>query len=273
MHMVESRSISLSIVLHASALLLAAFGLPAVLPPRAEPTPLVMTVELLPIGEVTNVKPSEKPITEEKKAPTPKTPKPVTPSVMEKPKEPSPPEPEKKKFDPDEDAEPLDKPKEKPKEKPKDDAKKKQDDFAALLNQLKQEAKTDNSKDAKDKTNTEANKTKSDAPYDSSAPLSISETDMIRSQFLVCWIMPSGAKDAHTLAVRVKIELQADGTVLKAAIAPDQMGRYNSDTFFRAAADSAVRAVHKCSPLKNLPADKYGSWRAMELNFDPQDLL
>ena len=37
--------------------------------------------------------------------------------------------------------------------------------------------------------------------------------------------------------------------------------------------DSALRAVHKCSPLKNLPIDKYGSWRAMELNFDPQDLL
>jgi hypothetical protein len=231
-----------------------------------------MTVELLPIGAITNVKPSDKPIQAEQKAPTPKTPKPVTPSVQEKPKEQTPPEPVKEKtFDPDEDAEPMDKPK--PKDKPKDEAKKKQEDFAALLNQLKQEAKTDNSKDAKDKTNAEENKTKSDAPYDASMPLSISETDMIRSQFLVCWIMPAGAKDAHTLAVRVKVELQQDGSVLKAAVASDQMGRYNSDSFFRAAADSAVRAVHKCSPLKNLPPDKYGAWRSMELNFDPQEML
>jgi hypothetical protein len=60
--------------------------------------------------------------------------------------------------------------------------------------------------------------------------------------------------------------------VLKAVIAPDQMGRYTSEPFFRAAADSALRAVFKCSPLKNLPPEKYGSWREMELNFDPQDL-
>ncbi|MDX2094511.1 MAG: hypothetical protein SFW64_00995 [Alphaproteobacteria bacterium] len=42
--MVESRSVSLSIVLHATALLIAAFGLPALLPRAPEPMPLVMTV-------------------------------------------------------------------------------------------------------------------------------------------------------------------------------------------------------------------------------------
>ena len=36
---------------------------------------------------------------------------------------------------------------------------------------------------------------------------------------------------------------------------------------------SAVRAVHKCSPLKNLPPEKYGSWREMEINFDPKEML
>lgn len=270
--MVESRSISISFGLHVLAVLVAAFGLPALLPPRPEPMPLVMTVELLPVGEVTNVKPSEKQIQEEKHAPTPVTPKPVTPSAQEKPKEEAKPVEQEKTFDPMEDAEP-DKPK--PKDKPKEqkEEKSKKDDFAALLNQLKQEAKTDKSKDAKDKTNAEANKTRSDAAYDDSMPLSISEKDTIRSQFVVCWSMPAGAKDAHTLAVRVSVQLQADGTVLNAAIAKDQLGRYNSDTFFRAAADSALRAVHKCSPLKNLPPDKYGSWRDMEINFDPQDML
>lgn len=268
MQMVESRSISLSIALHTAAVLIAAFGLPVLLPPRAEPMPLVMTVELLPVGEVTNVKPSDKQIQEEKKAPTPVTPKPVTPSAQEKPKEEAKPVEQEKTFDPDEGAEPE---KPKPKEQKKEESKK--DDFAALLNQLKQEAKSDKSKDAKDKTNAEENKTRSDAPYDDSMPLSISEKDTIRSQFLVCWSMPAGAKDAHTLAVRVRVQLQADGSVLTATLANGQQGRYNSDTFFRAAADSAIRAVHKCSPLKNLPPDKYGSWKDMELNFDPQDML
>jgi hypothetical protein len=38
---------------------------------------------------------------------------------------------------------------------------------------------------------------------------------------------------------------------------------------FRAAADSAVRAVYKCNPIKNLPTNKYNSWKEMRLNFDP----
>jgi outer membrane biosynthesis protein TonB len=107
--MVESRSVSLSIVLHALALLIAAFGLPALLPKKTEPVPLVMTVELLPIGEISNVKPSDTPIQKEQKAPTPKITKPVPPTAKEKAAEPPPPE---KKFDPMEDAEPL--PSEKP---------------------------------------------------------------------------------------------------------------------------------------------------------------
>jgi hypothetical protein len=61
--------------------------------------------------------------------------------------------------------------------------------------------------------------------------------------------------------------------VLSAVIDPSEMGRYNSDTFYRAAADSAVRATHECSPLKNLPPDKYGSWKEMELTFNPADML
>ena len=274
MPMVESRSVSLSIVLHVAVLLIAAFGLPALMPKKPDPMPLVMTVELLPVGEMTNIKPSDKPIEKEQKAPTPKTTKPVTPSATEKPKEPPPPKPVEKTFDPMEDAEPAPSEKPKPIEKPKEKEadKPKPDEFAALLNKLKQEAKTDKSKDAKDSTNTAENKTHSEAAYDESMPLSISEKDMIRSQFLVCWRMPAGAKDAHTLAARIKITLQADGTVLTAVLASDQQARYNSDTFFRAAADSAIAAVHKCSPIKNLPPDKYGAWRDMELNFDPQDL-
>ncbi len=96
---VDSRSLHTSIALHVLAGLVAFVGLPAILPDHADPTPLVMTVEVLPIGDISNVKPSDKQIQKEQKAPTPKTPKPVEPSVKEppkevpKPKEPTPPKP------------------------------------------------------------------------------------------------------------------------------------------------------------------------------------
>lgn len=285
MQLFETRSLSYSIALHGALVLIAAVGLPMLLPKPPEPMPMVMSVEIMPIGDVTNVKPSDKPIQEEQKAPTPKITKPVPPTAQEKPKPPTPtpptpktkaPEPEEKHFDPMEGAEPTPSEKPKPAEPPKpaEKPKPKNDDFAALMSKLNQENAKDVPKDAKDKANTEANKTTSDAPYDASQPMSISERDAIASQLRQCWMIgaTAGAKDAATLVARVKIEFQPDGQVIRAYLAPDQMGRYNSDSFFRAAADSALRAVHKCSPLKNLPPDKYNSWRQMEMTFNPADM-
>ena len=285
MQLVEQRnSIPLSITLHLVLVLFAAFGLPKLLPKAADPLPLVMTVEILPIGAETNVKPSDKPITKEQKAPTPVNKKPIEPTVKEEPKPPEPapakpePKPEPKpapkdtpRPEPVKDAEPLPDAK-KDDKKPKDD-KKAKDDFAALLSKLKQESKPDKTPQAKDTATTAENKTTSDAPYDASKPLALSEIDAIRGQFIPCWRMPMGAKDPKSLAALVHITLQPDGTVLTAELASSQQSRYASDPFFRAAADAAIRAAHQCSPLKNLPVDKYNSWRDLELNFDPSTLM
>lgn len=278
MQIVEFRSLNYSVLLHLAVAVIALFGVPSILPDRPEPTPLVMSVEVLPIKDISNVKPSEKPIQKAQQAPALKMPKPAEPpkpTVKEKPAEPKPAE---KTPAPEKPAEPL--PAEKApdaKAKPTEPAKPKKesaDDFAALLNKLKTEtAPPAPKKDAKDTKSAEENTTRSDAPYDPTKPLSISEQDAIRSQFVQCWRMPAGSKAGESLAVRVKVTLAEDGAVKTAMIASDQQGRYAADTFFRAAADSAVRAVHKCSPLKNLPPDKYGTWRDMEINFDPKDLL
>jgi hypothetical protein len=79
-----------------------------------------------------------------------------------------------------------------------------------------------------------------------------------------------GAMDPGSLVVKVKAQYKEDGTLIDVTLLPALQGRYNSDQYFRAAADSAVRAVHRCSPLKNLDMSKYGSWRDMELTFDPK---
>jgi hypothetical protein len=66
--------------------------------------------------------------------------------------------------------------------------------------------------------------------------------------------------------------MRADGTVEDAKIV--DLSRYAADNFFRAAADSAVRAVKnpRCSPLK-FPPQKYDQWKNFTLNFNPKDLL
>jgi hypothetical protein len=66
------------------------------------------------------------------------------------------------------------------------------------------------------------------------------------------------------------VQLDPDGTV-RDARAADQ-GRMRSDDFYRAAAESAERAVRRCSPLP-IPRQKYDQFRDFTLVFDLREML
>ncbi|MFN4090086.1 MAG: hypothetical protein ACK4QW_13745 [Alphaproteobacteria bacterium] len=100
--------------------------------------------------------------------------------------------------------------------------------------------------------------------------LTLSEEDALRRQIERCWSVPSGARDGRDLIVEVRVSLNPDGSVRDARAV--QSPRMASDPFYRAAAESAVRAVQRCSPL-NVPPNKYSVWREMTLTFNPKDLL
>lgn len=267
-HVAENKSFQYSAALHIGAVLIFLIGLPSIFS-KSDPQPMVLTVEILPISAATNVKPSQKPIQEKKVAKAPVNTKPIPKTASEPVKDIPKPTPKDAVEIPD----PTAKAKPKPEEK-KPEAKPKADDFAALMNKLKtQDTSKKPAEKATDDTTQEENKTKSDAPYDPTKPLSISQIDMIRGQFVKCWTVPAGAMNAETLISRVNVKLSQDGTVTAVALVSDQMGRYRSDPFFKAAADSAMRAVWKCSPLQNLPPDNYGAWKDLELSFDPSEML
>ena len=79
--------------------------------------------------------------------------------------------------------------------------------------------------------------------------LTISEKDAIRRQFYRCWIVPAGAKNLKDLFVSIKIKLDKEGNVIFSKLINDN--RLN-ESFFRAAAESALRAVNhpECKKLK-----------------------
>jgi hypothetical protein len=103
-------------------------------------------------------------------------------------------------------------------------------------------------------------------------PLSITETDIIRQQMKQCWNVPAGAKEAKDLVIEVALVMNPDATVREARVIGD--ARMRSDPFFRAAAESARRAVlnPKCNPLK-LPLEKYNEWQQITFNFNPKDMF
>ncbi len=106
----------------------------------------------------------------------------------------------------------------------------------------------------------------------STQPMTISELDVVRRQFIACWNVPVGARAADNLSVQVRVHVNSDGMVYESYLLEPQ--RAQADSFYRAAAESALRAVRnpRCNPLK-LPADKYDRWKVMTLNFDPKEMF
>ncbi len=260
----RQKGITYSAALHVLWLLFAIFGIPSLLTRDRIEEPAAITVELLPISTISNVKPSEKQAPEEKKDDPKDQSKPAPPVKSSEAPPPPPKEtPAEKKKEPEK----------KPEEKPKEEKKKpKEEDLAAVLKAVKDTAQKEKKKTEKEKDKDSGGKSISNQ-YDPTLPMSISEKDAIRSQISKCWSVPAGAKDAHELIVVLRIELAKDGSVIQVELARESKGRYSSDSFFRAAADSAMRAVRQCSPIKNLPPEKYGTWRDMELTFDPKEML
>jgi outer membrane biosynthesis protein TonB len=262
-----------SALLHLCILMFLIFGMPILWKMDDDLQPSVMVMEILPITDKTNV-PTAKPkpaAKQEKPKPEPEKPKEEPkPEPKPEPKEEPKPEqveaekvPEKPKEEPE--PEPVkETPKEKPKETPKDDSK----DFEEVLKDLTAKEDTAPAETPQEK---EEAKAVGDAPYDNSLPMSVSEIDAIRSQIWKNWNVLAGARDGHELKVELVIRLQTDGTVLQVDV--EDEGRYQSDAFFRAAADRAIRAVWKSSPLMNLPPDKYEKWKELKLNFDPREML
>ena len=89
------------------------------------------------------------------------------------------------------------------------------------------------------------------------------------AQIARCWSPPSGAVYAETLIVPIQIRISPDGHLLSTRIL--EQARYKSDSFYRAAADAARRAIQKCAPL-DLPVEYYDDWKETKLNFDPSKM-
>lgn len=259
-----------SFVLHIVLLLLMIFGLPSFMHRTLEPEPEAISVDILPISPITNVKPQEQTQPQPEKKPveekrTAKKALPETRQVQQKVQPPA----------------PADKPEhvsakdvvKVPEKKVKKEVKKPVDELESVLNSVKETAKAEEAQHPTEQAQTEPNQKEAQSQtYDNNIPLSMSEKDAIRQQMQRCWHMPAGAKDAKNLIVTLRLQIGQDGSVTDVGLSSDQ-SRYASDSFFRAAADAAIRAVRECSPLQNLPSDKFGSWHDMELTFDPKDAL
>jgi hypothetical protein len=94
----------------------------------------------------------------------------------------------------------------------------------------------------------------------------------IRAQVAPCWNPPIGGEDVRKMTVLIAAEYNRDGSLAAAPRIVSQTGKTaaNAD-YARAFAETAVRAVLRCQPLK-LPANLYSLWQSVEINFDPETM-
>jgi len=254
--MLAHRDLGISLFLHGVFILVALNLAPPLRPVPTQWQPL--PVELVPVSELTRLqKKNEAPPTPSEDAvkpqPAPARPKPVQkappPEVVPETKPETKPEPVPEKLckpEPEKIAPP---PVVAPTPEPQDRLK--IDQIQALLDKTPDAAK---------------------APEATPevAELTISEIDSFRAQMRRCWSFPSGARDGSDLIVEISVSLSSTGAVSQGPVITNRQRL--SDPYFRAAAESVLRAILRCQPF-NMPVEKYEHWRDLELRFDPRHML
>jgi len=102
--------------------------------------------------------------------------------------------------------------------------------------------------------------------------LTLSQEDALRAQIFGCWSVPLGLPYDEDLLVRIKLELKKDGTIMKSEILDHQRMNRPGQKFYKVLAESALRAVRLCQPLK-VPPTGYDKWKELQLNFNPTEML
>ena len=247
-----------------------------ILPDKPQPKPKLAKVEL----------PKSKPKPRPEKTPAAKPePKPVT---KPKPKPASTPKPKPKPV-----MKPLAKPKPAPQRSKNNEAvasqlnkmvkekKKRADAASGVLQNLAQAQVA--AKDAEKARKTQERKVAADTvtkslsaaagnavkapPKKSIAPVGIDDIARIQQHVSKCWQPPLGAAGNDTLIVDIFVSVNRDGEVLKADI-EDRL-RFNLDSYFKASAIAAQRAIVDCSPLP-IPPQKYDQLKEFTFEFNPK---
>ena len=266
-----NRSIVLSSVFHLFIIILTAMSLPF-LSKKAIDLPPVVSVELIQITEKTNIPfaPKAKKIIEEAKEKEKKLVSEQAPPKKVK----------KKKPDsvpmPDEKPEKLEKTKEDKQNPEKIDNEVKQvsefekdelfdpNNIAALIDKSKEESA--------EKINKTDKITQDQQKNLDNMGLSLSEEDALKAQIFGCWSIPLGLPYNENLLVRIKLQLNPDGTVSQSEILDHARMNKPGQGFYKVLAESALRAIKLCQPLR-VPTTGYERWKELQLNFDAREML
>ena len=138
--------------------------------------------------------------------------------------------------------------------------------IAALIDKSKEEQADIQAKKSLDITQSQDNTVSLDKG------LTITQEDAIKAQIFKCWNIPLGLPYDEDLTVRIKLQLKPDGSIMSSEILDHARMNKPGQGFYRVLAESALRAVKLCDPLK-MPTTGYNKWKDLQLNFDAKEML
>ena len=80
--------------------------------------------------------------------------------------------------------------------------------------------------------------------------LTLNEEDALKAQIFGCWSIPLGLPYNEDLLVRIKLQLEPDGSIIKTEILDHARMNRPGQGFYKVLAESALRAIKLCQPLR-----------------------
>jgi hypothetical protein len=106
-----------------------------------------------------------------------------------------------------------------------------------------------------------------DAPASASAGVATSLVSQFRHHLKTCSKLPESIAPSDTIKIKLRVFMTPDGKLATDPVLIEASASVKGPALMQ----SAISALEACQPYAMLPADKYGEWKVLDLNFTPQD--
>lgn len=106
-----------------------------------------------------------------------------------------------------------------------------------------------------------------DAPASQTADIASTLITEFRRRLRTCSKLPASVAPSDPIRIKLRVLMAPDGKLAADPILIEASASAKGPALMQ----SAIAALEACQPYAMLPADRYGEWKVLDLNFTPQD--
>jgi outer membrane biosynthesis protein TonB len=106
-----------------------------------------------------------------------------------------------------------------------------------------------------------------DAPATTAADVASNVVAEFRRHLMTCAKLPASMKTSDDVRVKLRVFMTPEGKLAADPVLIEASASMKGPLLMQ----SAISALQACQPYAMLPADRYGEWKVLDLNFTPRD--